>query len=196
MRLIIYYSLVIIISLLLALCSDESSSGEKGEPFSFAFMTDIHLNFGDNNCFEGFSHAVARAESLGVDLIITGGDNVEHRFGHLKFFIFYLLSGILAAFAHLAISPDSSVPFLGASGAIAGVLGAYLLLFPLNKVKVLLIFMIIQLPALVVIGFWFILQLLSGLGSIGTTGQGGGVAYMAHVGGFVGGFILTSIFRD
>lgn len=123
------------------------------------------------------------------------GDNVEDRFGHLKFAIFYLLCGLAATFAQLAFSLGSNVPNLGASGAIAGVLGAYILLFPQGKVRVLQGQRVIQVPALIVIGLWIVLQLFSGIGSIANTAQTGGVAYMAHIGGFVAGFVLTYLFR-
>jgi membrane associated rhomboid family serine protease len=123
------------------------------------------------------------------------GDNVEDRFGHIKFTIFYLLCGLAATFAQLAFSIGSSVPNLGASGAIAGVLGAYILLFPKGKVNVLMGRGVIPMPALVVIGLWFVLQLFSGIGSIADTADTGGVAYMAHIGGFVAGFVLTFLLR-
>lgn len=123
------------------------------------------------------------------------GDNVEDRFGHIKFSIFYLLCGIAATFAQLAFSSGSTVPNLGASGAIAGVLGAYILLFPQGKVNVLMGRGVIPMPALVVIGLWIILQFFSGFGSIANTADTGGVAYMAHIGGFIAGFGLTFLFR-
>jgi len=123
------------------------------------------------------------------------GDNVEDRFGHIKFTIFYLLCGLVATFAQLAFSLGSNVPNLGASGAIAGVLGAYILLFPQAKVKVLQGQRVIQVPALIVIGLWIVLQFFSGIGSIANTAQTGGVAYMAHIGGFLAGFVLTFLFR-
>lgn len=123
------------------------------------------------------------------------GDNVEDRFGHIKFLIFYLLCGVAATFAQLAFSTGSNVPNLGASGAIAGVLGAYLLLFPQAKVNVLMGRGVIPMPALVVIGLWIVLQLFSGIGSIAYTADTGGVAYMAHIGGFIAGFVLTLLFR-
>ena len=119
------------------------------------------------------------------------GDNVEDRFGSAKFIIFYLLSGLGATFAQLMFSLGSNVPNLGASGAIAGVLGAYILMFPQGSVRVLQGQRVIPMPALIVIGFWFVLQLFSGIGSITSAGDTGGVAYMAHVGGFIAGFILT-----
>ena len=123
------------------------------------------------------------------------GDNVEDRFGHLKFTIFYLLCGLAATFAQLAFSLGSHVPNLGASGAIAGVLGAYILLFPQGRVRVLQGQQVIQMPALIVIGIWIALQFFSGIGSIANTAQTGGVAYMAHIGGFLAGFVLTFLFR-
>ena len=123
------------------------------------------------------------------------GDNVEDRFGHIKFLIFYLLCGLAATLAQLMFSLDSNVPNLGASGAIAGVLGAYILLFPQGKVRVLQGRGVMQVPALIVIGLWIVLQLFSGVGSIANTADTGGVAYMAHIGGFVAGFALTFLFR-
>jgi membrane associated rhomboid family serine protease len=122
------------------------------------------------------------------------GDNVEDNFGHLKFVVFYLLCGLAATFAQLAFSMGSNVPNLGASGAIAGVLGAYILLFPRGQVSVLQGQRVIPVPALLVIGLWFVLQFFSGIGSIGNGAQGG-VAYMAHIGGFVAGFVLSFLFR-
>jgi membrane associated rhomboid family serine protease len=123
------------------------------------------------------------------------GDNVEDRFGPIKFTIFYLLCGLAATFAQLVFSLGSNVPNLGASGAIAGVLGAYILLFPQGRIRVLQGQQVIQVPALIVIGMWFILQLFSGIGSIANTAQTGGVAFMAHIGGFLAGFVLTFLFR-
>ena len=123
------------------------------------------------------------------------GDNVEDRFGHGKFLIFYLLCGLAATFAQLAFSLGSNIPNLGASGAIAGVLGAYILLFPQQQVRVLMGRSVIPVPALIVIGFWIVLQFFSGFASIANTTETGGVAYMAHIGGFIAGFVLTFIFR-
>jgi len=123
------------------------------------------------------------------------GDNVEDRFGHIKFAVFYLLCGLAATFAQLAFGPGSNLPNLGASGAVAGVLGAYILLFPQGRVRVLQGQQVIQVPALIVIGLWIVLQLFSGIGSIASTAQAGGVAYMAHIGGFVAGLGLTFLLR-
>ena len=123
------------------------------------------------------------------------GDNVEDNFGHVKFLIFYLLCGLAATGAQLAFSLDSNIPNLGASGAIAGVLGAYILLFPKTRVHVLSGRGIIPVPALIVIGFWFVLQLFSGIGSLYATSDTGGIAYMAHIGGFVAGLALALVFK-
>jgi membrane associated rhomboid family serine protease len=126
------------------------------------------------------------------------GDNVEDRFGHVKFLIFYLLTGIAATLAQYWVSPGSGVPNVGASGAIAGVLGAYILMFPQSRVNVLVGRQMMQMPAVIVLGGWILLQLVSGVGTIAYTDESanvGGVAYMAHIGGFVAGFLLTYLFR-
>jgi membrane associated rhomboid family serine protease len=124
------------------------------------------------------------------------GDNVEDRFGHLKYLLFYLSAGLAATFAQYFFLPESNVPNVGASGAIAGVLGAYILMFPHRRVNVLLGRSVVAMPAIVVLGFWIVLQLISGVGSIGTTDANmGGVAYMAHIGGFVAGFLMAFVFR-
>ncbi len=123
------------------------------------------------------------------------GDNVEDRFGHINYVIFYLICGLAATFAQLAFSLGSSIPNLGASGAIAGVLGAYILMFPHGKVRVLQGQQVIQVSALIVIGLWIVLQFFSGVASITNTADTGGVAYMAHIGGFIVGILLTYLFR-
>jgi membrane associated rhomboid family serine protease len=126
------------------------------------------------------------------------GDNVEDRFGHAKFLIFYLLAGIAATFAQYAVSPESGIPNVGASGAIAGVLGSYILMFPQARVNVLVGRQIVAMPAFVVLGLWIVIQLISGVGTIGYTDESastGGVAYMAHIGGFAAGLLMTYLFR-
>ncbi len=125
------------------------------------------------------------------------GDNVEDRLGHLRYLLFYLLCGMMASFAQYAVSLGSSVPNLGASGAIAGVLGAYIIMFPGERVRVLVGFAVVQMSAVIVIGFWILLQVFSSLSTFtasSQTGGGGGVAYMAHVGGFIAGIVLTFLF--
>jgi membrane associated rhomboid family serine protease len=116
------------------------------------------------------------------------GDNIEDRIGHLKFIGFYLLCGLVASGAHIVVGADSVIPSLGASGAIAGVLGAYLVLFPRRKVKVLMMRQIVHMPAFMVLGLWILLQVFGQFSVAG--GEGGGVAYMAHIGGFVAGLVL------
>jgi len=121
---------------------------------------------------------------------------VEDRMGHFRFLVFYLLTGYLATFAHIFSFPESTIPLVGASGAIAGVLGAYLVLFPQARVLTLVfIFIFIQviyIPALVFLGIWFVLQLLSGTAGVGQAGQS--VAFWAHIGGFVAGMLLVKLF--
>jgi membrane associated rhomboid family serine protease len=123
------------------------------------------------------------------------GDNVEDRLGHGIYAVFYVLCGLGATFAQMAVSMGSNVPNLGASGAIAGVLGAYLLMFPRGKVNVLMGRAVVPMPALVVLGLWILLQVFSSVGSFTASEQtsGGGVAYMAHIGGFVTGLVLTYV---
>ena len=123
------------------------------------------------------------------------GDNVEDRLGHGAFAMLYFISGLAATFAQLMFNTGSSVPNLGASGAIAGVLGSYILLFPNGRVRVMQGQQIVQMPALLVIGVWIVLQVFSGLGSISNAADTGGVAYMAHIGGFVAGCVMTLILR-
>jgi len=124
------------------------------------------------------------------------GDNVEDAMGPVRFLIFYLLCGAAASFAQIAIAPGSSIPLVGASGAIAGVLAAYFMLYPYAKVLTIIpIFFFLRLiavPAVFLLGFWFVLQVISGAGSIGSSG---GVAWFAHVGGFVAGLLLVGLFR-
>src|SRR5688572_19367437 len=128
------------------------------------------------------------------------GDNIEDRLGRTRYLLFYLLCGFLATFAHAIFSPGSRIPAIGASGAIAGVLGAYLILFPRAQVTTLLpIFVFItirEIPAIIILGLWFVLQLFSGVGSLGVSDAQdmGGVAYFAHIGGFVAGMVLIAIF--
>jgi membrane associated rhomboid family serine protease len=124
------------------------------------------------------------------------GNNVEHRFGHKWFLIFYLISGIVASFAQIVLAPNSIIPNLGASGAIAGVMGAYLVLFPHNRVNAVFLYHIITIPAVFVLGLWIAMQLFSSVGSIASTSaSAGGVAYMAHVGGFVAGVLAAVVYR-
>jgi rhomboid family protein len=124
------------------------------------------------------------------------GDNIEKAYGHVKYVVFYLICGVIASLAHVLSQPDSIIPSLGASGAISGVLAAYLVLFPTNRVKVILTLGIvflrpIMVPALVMIGVWALLQFVNGLGAIAVSEQTSGVAYWAHIGGFIAGLVIT-----
>jgi len=127
------------------------------------------------------------------------GDNVEDRLGHIPYLIFYLFCGLVASVAQIVVSPDSTIPNLGASGAIAGVLGAYLIFYPGSQVRTIIFlgffFTLARLPALLVIGLWFVLQFFSGLATLSTNPQAGGVAYFAHIGGFVAGLLIALILR-
>jgi membrane associated rhomboid family serine protease len=130
------------------------------------------------------------------------GDNIEDNFGHLKFAAFYFISGIVAALAQILFDPNSVIPTVGASGAIAGVMGAYIVMFPRNRVRALafLGFLVttIEVPAVVMLGIWIVTQFFSQFAAITqNTSQtrGGGVAYMAHIGGFIVGVLLSFLFR-
>ena len=126
------------------------------------------------------------------------GNNIEDRLGHFRFILFYLFCGIAAAMSHALLTPSSTVPMIGASGAISGVLGAYLLLFPYARVHTIIFLgffvQTIRIPALIVIGFWAIIQLLSGLTAQGIQSQGG-IAWFAHVGGFVAGLVTIKLWQ-
>ena len=131
------------------------------------------------------------------------GDNVEDTLGHARFLVFYLLSGVTAAVAQTITSPASTIPMIGASGAVSGVLGAYLLLFPYATILTLMIFGFfvrsVHIPAVIVLGFWIVLQLINGWLTVSASamgrGESGGVAWFAHIGGFLAGMVLLLLFR-
>jgi membrane associated rhomboid family serine protease len=124
------------------------------------------------------------------------GDNVEEVLGSVRYFIIYLACGLAGALAQIAAAPDSPIPTLGASGAIAGIMGAYVIWFPYNQIRVLVFRFITVLPAVIVIGGWIALQIWLGAGSFRKVGESGGVAYLAHVGGAVTGIIVAFLFQD
>lgn len=130
--------------------------------------------------------------------LLIFGDNLENSMGHSRYLIFYLICGLLASLAHvflsLYIGKDLYVPSLGASGAISGVLGGYLLMFPRNEVRLLFFTSVIRVPAIISLGVWIALQLFSGIGSLAATSSGG-VAYAAHIGGFAAGLLLVKLFN-
>ena len=121
------------------------------------------------------------------------GDNLEKVMGAARFIVFYLVCGLAASFAHIVFGPGSNIPAVGASGAISGVLGGYLLLFPQNRIRVLTRGGMAHVPAIVVLGLWIVIQFINGIGSMATTSETGGVAYMAHIGGFVAGLLLVKL---
>ncbi|HYE77410.1 MAG TPA: rhomboid family intramembrane serine protease, partial [bacterium] len=123
------------------------------------------------------------------------GDNVEEKMGELSFLFFYLATGLIAGLAHIATNPDSTVPAVGASGAISGVLGAYLVMFPRASIRTIIMFgfiTVVDVSALFFLGFWFLGQLMEGVGSL-ITPEGVGIAFWAHIGGFVAGAILALV---
>jgi membrane associated rhomboid family serine protease len=141
----------------------------------------------------GWLHVIGNLWTL-----LIFGDNVEDRMGHRRFLVFYLLCGAVAGLAHVYFHPDSTVPTVGASGAIAGVMGAYFLLYPRARVVTLvpLLFypLFVELPAFVFLGLWLASQILSGTAALTTPETAGGIAFLAHVGGFAAGFLLHRLF--
>lgn len=162
--------------------------GVKLKEIFFPFLTSMFFH-------GGWLHVIGNMWYLWIF-----GDNVEDRLGHAGFLIFYLMCGIGAAFFHILLNPNSTVPCVGASGAIAGILGAYLISFPFARVVTLvpIIFFVtvLEIPAVFLLLFWFVLQFFSGTLSIAVTAQtgSGGVAWWAHVGGFICGMILINLF--
>jgi membrane associated rhomboid family serine protease len=122
------------------------------------------------------------------------GDNIEHRLGHIRFLVFYLVCGLAAGLAHIIFNSASAIPTVGASGAISGVLGGYLVLFPRNRVYVMTYGGVATVPAILMLGLWILLQFVNGVGSVANTPETGGVAYLAHIGGFVAGAVLAPLF--
>lgn len=126
------------------------------------------------------------------------GNNIEDKLGIFRFIIFYLICGIIATYSHALSDPSSMIPMIGASGAISGILGAYLVLFPRARIHTLIFFgffiQVIKVPAIIVIGFWIVIQLVNGILSKGLYGGEGGVAWFAHIGGFLAGVIIIKLF--
>ena len=157
--------------------------GGGGGPVPLTLLTSMFLH-------GGWAHLIGNMVYLGIF-----GDNVESVMGPVRYLLFYLACGVAGALAHIFTSPASTVPTLGASAAISGVLAAYLLYFPSNQVRVLFFYRILTVPALLVIGLWAVMQLISSAGAILTPAEGGGIAYVAHVGGFACGLVLGAILR-
>ena len=141
----------------------------------------------------GFTHIIFNMWFLWIF-----GDNIESVLGHKKYLLFYFLCGIGAGLSQIQIDPESTIPMVGASGAIAGVLGAYLFRFPRATVHVLVILLVfitfIRVPAMIVIGFWFLSNLTAGIGTLGIE-QTGGTAWFAHIGGFISGVLFNYLFK-
>ncbi|MFO8101173.1 MAG: rhomboid family intramembrane serine protease [Dehalococcoidia bacterium] len=126
------------------------------------------------------------------------GDNVEDRFGHFRYLLFYLAAGIAASMLQVITDTHSEIPTIGASGAIAGILGAYLLLFPYSRIGTAIVFIFItfvRIRAIYLLGFWILLQFVGGLGTLGPSAQSGGVAYWAHIGGFIFGLVVVIFYK-
>ncbi|MBI3812070.1 MAG: rhomboid family intramembrane serine protease [Nitrospirae bacterium] len=159
--------------------------GMAAIPAPFSLITSMFLH-------GGFMHLIGNMWYLWIF-----GNNIEDAMGHVRFIGFYLICGVIAAMSHALTDPGSVMPMIGASGAISGVLGAYLLLYPRARVYVLIpfgfFFWRTYVPAFLVLGFWFVLQLISGTATVG--GGGGGVAWFAHIGGFLAGMVLIGFFK-
>ena len=169
-------------------CDAQGCGGDRGDlppywlnAFTSMFMHGGLLHLGGNMLF-----------------LWIFGNNVEDAMGPVKFVVFYVLGGLAALALQVAIDPSSQVPTVGASGAIAAVLGGYILLYPrarvLTAIFLIIFFTLIEVPALVVLGFWFLQQILFGIYDLGSAGEGGGVAYFAHIGGFVFGLVAIKLF--
>lgn len=152
-------------------------------PVYFTLFTSIFMH-------GGWAHLLGNMLFLWVF-----GDNIENRIGHLRYLIFYLVCGIIASLCHVFLAgSDSLIPSLGASGAISGVLGGYMLLFPSRRVRVMMGRGIGEVPAFVALGIWIVFQIISQMGVLGGDQGGGGVAYAAHIGGFAAGLLLIKLF--
>jgi membrane associated rhomboid family serine protease len=165
----------------------DTITGQTGQIQNYPTRLPVYFNFLSSMFMHGgFSHIFGNMLFLWVF-----GDNIENRLGHIRYAIFYLLCGFAAALGQILMQTDSIVPMLGASGAISGVLGGYLLLFPKRSVKAIIFNFFTTVPAYVALGIWIVYQIVQGyLTPAGT----GGVAYAAHIGGFIAGLVLVKIF--
>jgi membrane associated rhomboid family serine protease len=190
----------------------ESNLGEGGvEAFFDQFgvvPADLTADWGAGRFFGGETLAIFTSMFLHVNLVhLAGnliylwifGNNIEDRIGRVGFVVFYLFGGVAAALAQVLIDPESTIPMVGASGAISAVLGAYLVMFPRARILSLVFlgffYQLIEVPAVIVLGFWFVLQLVDGIASLGLAGAEGGVAFFAHIGGFVAGVVIGLLIR-
>jgi len=204
-----FVTIAFIVSCILVFLYQAAVPQQQGEIFVFQYGAIPALLFGEADLPATMSIAIPAYATLITSMFLHGGwmhllgnmlylwvfgNNVEDVMGHARFLVFYLTCGVLAALSHAITDPSSTIPMVGASGAISGVLGAYILLFPRAHV---LVFMpgigMTRIAAGIVLGMWFFMQLLSGGMSMGSTG--GGVAFFAHIGGFVAGMVLIGLFK-
>ena len=173
-----------------AVPADISSALEAGDFFGSAMLGAVTSMF----LHGGWAHILGNMLFLWIF-----GNNVEDRLGPIPFLLFYVVGGLAAAFAQVVIDPQSTVPLVGASGAIAAALGAYIVLYPGAKIVSLIflgfIVQVLEVPALIVLGYWFLIQLVSGFASFGAETAQGGVAFFAHIGGFVLGVVVGLVLR-
>jgi len=166
------------------IAADYTRHAGRGGPVPWTLLTSMFLH-------GGWAHLLGNMVYLAIF-----GDNVESALGHGRYLLFYLAAGVAGALTQIAGAPASTIPTLGASAAISGVLVAYVLYFPRNRVLVWLVFQVSAVPAMVVIGLWAVFQLVSGVGALAAGPTMGGVAYLAHVGGFATGLIGAALFRS
>ncbi|NLF64844.1 MAG: rhomboid family intramembrane serine protease [Chloroflexi bacterium] len=194
---------LIAVNVLVFLLEWLAGSGQEALVYEFALIpaeVTAGLDVGDvSDIFTSMFMHAGLAHLLGNMLYLwIFGDNVEDSMGGLKYLSFYLIGGVVASVTHILTNPNSQIPTVGASGAIAAVLGAYLILYPQSRVLTIIPFgffiRMTMVPAIVLLGFWFVLQFFSGLLSVGATEDVGGVAFWAHVGGFVAGMVLARLF--
>jgi membrane associated rhomboid family serine protease len=159
-------------------------------PYEIVHFQDVHAIFTSMFLHGGWMHLIGNMMFLWVF-----ADNIEAVLGNFRFLLFYLLGGIIAGVAQAVLFPDSMVLTLGASGAIAAVLGAYLVMFPVSRIRVLFLVFPFNVPAILFLGIWIVQQLMSGYGALSADTGGGGVAWWAHIGGFVFGFIAGVYYR-
>ena len=158
-------------------------------PAMVARGDDVYTLFSSMFVHGGFAHIAGNMLFLWIF-----GDNIEQRFGHVPFLLFYLGSGLVASVAHLWANSGATVPMVGASGAISGVMGAYVLFYPLNRVRVLMWYGVVRVPAFIFLGIWFLTQFANGMMTLSVqTAQSSGVAFWAHIGGFVAGLAAALV---
>ncbi len=196
---------LIVVNILVFLWQVATPGGLKESVFAYGAVPSALLKFESQQPLNPAATIFTSMFMHGGILHIAGnmlylwifGNNIEDKFGHYKFIIFYLLGGVVAAYAHAISSPNSNIPMVGASGAVAAVLGAYLLLFPRASVNTIIFLgffiTVVRLPALIVIGFWAIIQFVNGIVERGALAEGG-VAWFAHIGGFLFGVLVVLLF--